>query len=141
MSTGVIFRAVKQHMLFILHRVGIVILSTKATVTLVPVHGDRLPKTFKLTVVLHRVQPLTCNCNKCLACSKCQRNGGFGGALAPAANTTVPADPCSNFDAFAALTVPQQMELLNATFCADADASSSMGFKFLGYAVNLVDIK
>ena len=32
MSTGVIFRAVKQHMLFILHRVGIVILSTKTTV-------------------------------------------------------------------------------------------------------------
>ena len=37
MSTGVIFRAVKQHMLFILHRVNVVILSAKNTVTLVSV--------------------------------------------------------------------------------------------------------
>ena len=37
LSTGIIFRAVKQHMLFILHRVGIMILSTKNTVTLVSV--------------------------------------------------------------------------------------------------------
>ena len=71
------------------------------------------------------------------ACSACQSKFGFGGALAPVANTTTPADPCSNFDAFAALTVPQQMELLNAAFCADA--GSSVGFKFLGYVLNLVD--
>ena len=80
-----------------------------------------------------------CNCEKCdPACSACQKAFvGFGGALAPAANTSTPADPCSSFDAFAALTVPQQMQQLNAAFCADA--SSSVGFKFLGYVLNLVD--
>ena len=71
------------------------------------------------------------------ACSACQSKFGFGGALAPVANTTTPADPCSGFEAFAALTVPQQMQQLNAAFCADT--SSSVGFKFLGYVLNLVD--
>ena len=33
------------------------------------------------------------------------------------------------------MTVPQQMEQLNTAFCADG----SVGFKFLGYVLNLVD--
>ena len=34
------------------------------------------------------------------------------------------------------MTVPQQMEKLNAVYCATSD---SVGFKFLGYVLNLVD--
>ena len=86
-----------------------------------------------------------CKCDTCYdGCDGCQRltrqDQGFGGALAPAAtaNTSAtPADPCSGFDSFAALTVPQQMEQLKSAFCADP--STSTGFKFLGYVLNLVD--
>ena len=36
------------------------------------------------------------------------------------------------------MTVPQQMEQLNAMYCDNA-TSGSVGFKFLGYVLNLVD--
>ena len=77
-----------------------------------------------------------CNCDRCdPGCGLCQASIGFGGALAPATNTTTPADPCSSFMEFAALTVPQLKEQLNAVLCAN-DTSGSVGFKFLGYALN-----
>ena len=81
-----------------------------------------------------------CNCNRCdPGCTLCQKNSlSFGGALAPAASTTNATDPCNSFNEFAAMTVPQQMAQLNAAFCADP-AGSSVGFKFLGYVLNLVD--
>ena len=83
-----------------------------------------------------------CNCKSCQpGCSNCQvalaKKIVFGGALAPAANTTATADPCASFEEFIAMTVPQQMQQLNSVYCADA--TSSVGFKFLGYVLNLVD--
>ena len=87
-----------------------------------------------------------CNCDTCEpGCTSCQAAtsaGGFGGALAPAAGNTTAApaaDPCSSFEEFIAMTVPQHMEQLSATYCANA-TSGSVGFKFLGYVLNLVDV-
>ena len=46
-------------------------------------------------------------------------------------------DPCSASDSFAAMTVPELMSTLNGMYCANN--STSVGFKFLGYVLNLVD--
>ena len=79
-----------------------------------------------------------CNCDKCEpGCSSCQAASGFGGALAPAANTTATAGPCSSAEGFIAMTVPELMAMLNAVYCANA--SGTVGFKFLGYILHLVD--
>ena len=81
-----------------------------------------------------------CNCDPCYpGCSSCQSANGFGGALAPAANTTATADPCSSFEQFIAMTVTELMQQLDGVYCADA-TSGSVGFKFLGYVLNLVDV-
>ena len=80
-----------------------------------------------------------CNCDPCYpGCSSCQAASGFGGALAPAPNTTATADPCSSFEQFIAMTVPELMQQLDTVYCADA-VSGSVGFKFLGYILHLVD--
>ena len=86
-----------------------------------------------------------CNCESCYpGCANCiaaeEATKGFGGALAPAVNMTLNATataPCAAFEAFSALTVPQLMDDLSAAFCASS--GSSVGFKFLGYVLNLVD--
>ena len=92
-------------------------------------------KDVKVVVVCNAFQ---CNCQRCEpGCSSCQAAHGFGGALAPPANTTATADPCSSADEFIAMTVPELMAVLNAVYCASA--SDSVGFKFLGYILNLVD--
>ena len=81
-----------------------------------------------------------CNCERCdRGCSICQHSSGFGGDLAPAANTTGTPDtsPCSEADSFSALTVPALMSNMNSMFCANN--STSVGFKFLGYIFHLVD--
>ena len=90
------------------------------------------------THTLLLVQVFYCNCDACNpGCSSCQAASGFGGALAPAANTTATADPCASFKEFNAMTVPELMATLNAAYCTNN--STSVGFNFLGHILNLVD--
>ena len=85
---------------------------------------------------------LSCICKPCAGCGPCQRatrDLGWGSALSLAANNTVNStDPCANFNDFAAMTVPHLMERLNTAFCADTN--STVGFKFLGHVLNLIDV-